>query len=172
MTRQRKSVALRTADKVRALVNRAGFDVVRDPTHQFVGALHAHDVTTVIDVGANVGQFGTALRRTGFTGRIHSVEPLQQAFAELSARVQGDASWTAERAALSDTVGTVQMNVSQNSVSSSVLPMLGTHADAAPQSRYVATEDVPATTVDELVARLGIDPATTLLKIEVQGYEE
>ena len=172
MTRQRKSVALRAADKVRAVVNRAGFDVVRDPTHQFVNALHAHGVTAVIDVGANIGQFGEALRRTGFTGRIHSVEPLEQAYQQLSARVAGDAGWTAERAALSDAPGTVQMNVSANSVSSSVLPMLDTHADAAPQSRYVATEDVPATTVDELVTRVGLDPATTLLKIDVQGYEK
>jgi FkbM family methyltransferase len=172
MTSQRKSVALRTADKVRGLVNRAGFDVVRDPTHQFVGAMHAHGITAVLDVGANVGQFGAALRRTGFTGRIHSVEPLRQAFDELSVRVRGDADWTAERAALSDTSGTVQMNVSANSVSSSVLPMLGTHAHVAPQSRYVATEDVPATTVDELVTRVGLDPATTMLKIDVQGYEK
>lgn len=172
MTRQRKSVALRAADKVRGVVNRAGFDVVRDPTHQFVTALHAHGVTAVIDVGANVGQFGEALRKTGFAGRIHSVEPLQQAYNELAARVAGDAGWTAERAALSDSPGTVQMNVSANSVSSSVLPMLDTHADAAPQSRYVAREDVPATTVDELVARIGLDPAKTLLKIDVQGYEK
>lgn len=172
MTRQRKSVALRTADKVRGLVNRAGFDVVRDPTHQFVNALHAHGVTTVIDVGANIGQFGESLRRTGFAGRIHSVEPLQAAYDELATRVTDDATWTAERAALSDAPGTVQMNVSANSVSSSVLPMLETHAGAAPQSRYVATEDVPATTVDELVGRLGFDPATTLLKIDVQGYEK
>jgi hypothetical protein len=64
------------------------------------------------------------------------------------------------------------MNVSANSVSSSVLPMLDTHADVAPHSRYVTTEDVPATTVDELVSRLGIDPGTALLKIDVQGYEK
>jgi hypothetical protein len=64
------------------------------------------------------------------------------------------------------------MNVSANSVSSSVLPMLETHADAAPQSRYVATEEVPATTVDELVRRCGFHPPSTLLKIDVQGYEK
>jgi FkbM family methyltransferase len=172
MTRQRKSVVLRTADRVRAAVNRAGFDVTRDPTREFVGALRLHGVTTVIDVGANTGQFGAALRKAGYSGRIHSVEPLQQAYDALAARVRSDAQWTAERAALSDAPGTVQMNVSENSVSSSVLPMREEHADAAPQSRYVATEDVPATTVDELVARVGLDPAATLLKIDVQGYEK
>lgn len=172
MTPQRKSVALRTADKVRRLVNRAGFEVTRDPTHEFVNALHAHDVTAVLDIGANIGQFAEALRATGFSGRIHSVEPLQQAYDTLSARAQRDPNWTAERAAVSDAPGTVQMNVSENSVSSSVLPMRNEHADAAPQSRYVATEEVPATTVDDIIARTGLDPATTLLKIDVQGYEK
>lgn len=172
MTRQRPPVAVRAVSTVRRLVNRAGFDVVRDPTRQFATALQQHGVTTVIDIGANVGQFGESLRRTGFTGRIHSVEPLQVAYDQLSARVRAEANWTAERAAVSHAPGTVTMNVAGNSVSSSVLPMLGTHAEAAPRSRYVATEEVPATTVDEMAARLGIEPETTLLKIDVQGYEK
>ena len=48
----------------------------------------------------------------------------------------------------------------------------GEHTSAAPEARYVRTEEVPATTVDELVAKHGIDPASTLLKIDVQGYEK
>jgi len=172
VTRQRASIPVRAVTTVRKLVNRAGFDVVRDPTHQFAAALQQHNITTVIDIGANVGQFGASLRRAGYSGRMHSVEPLQAAFEQLSARVADDPLWTAERAALSDAPGTITMNVSGNSVSSSVLPMLGTHSDAAPRSRYVATEDVPATTVDALVTRLDVAPETTLLKIDVQGYEK
>ena len=57
-------------------------------------------------------------------------------------------------------------------MSSSVLPMRSEHIDAAPAARYVSTEEVPATTVDDLVARHRLDPASTLLKIDVQGYEK
>jgi hypothetical protein len=63
------------------------------------------------------------------------------------------------------------MNVSGNSVSSSVLPMLERHANAAPAAQYVGQEEVVATTVDEIVSSYDLDPERALLKIDVQGYE-
>jgi len=162
----------RLAQHVQALVHRAGYDVTRETfKRHFVRALHTHGVTAVIDIGANTGQFGRALRQAGYRGRIVSLEPLGSAFAALSASAASDPSWTVQRAAVSAEAGTLQINVAGNSVSSSVLPMLDRHAAAAPGSRYVATEDVPATTVDDLVDEHGLDPARTLLKIDVQGYE-
>lgn len=164
---------LQVANRVRRLVNRSGFDVVRDSfRHRFVYALDQHDVRSVLDVGANTGQFGRDLRRARFTGRIVSVEPLGAAYRELAAQLAGDPAWTAEQAAVSDRPGTLTINVASNSVSSSVLPMRTEHLDAAPAARYVDTEEVPATTVDDLVARHRLDPARTLLKIDVQGYEK
>ncbi|PZS29885.1 MAG: FkbM family methyltransferase [Pseudonocardiales bacterium] len=165
--------ALRAITQIRLLVNRAGFDLTREHLkHSFVPALAQHGITSVLDIGANSGQFGHALRRASFRGRIVSVEPLAAAYDELQARTRTDPRWTAERAAVSDRPGVVTVNVAGNSVSSSVLPMLDRHAEAAPESRYVATEDVEATTVDALVARHELAPASTLLKIDVQGYEQ
>lgn len=150
----------------------AGFDVSRETFKSgMVAALHREGVDTVLDVGANTGQFAHDLRRAGYSGRIISLEPLSGPYASLLAATDGDALWTAERAAVSDSTGTVTMHISANSVSSSVLPMSRVHTEAAPQSRYVADEQVPATTVDDLVARYGIDPASCMLKIDVQGYE-
>jgi FkbM family methyltransferase len=125
----------------------------------------------VLDVGANAGQFGKLLRQSRFRGRIHSVEPLRAAYQLLEATAAGDPLWTVQRAAVSARVGTLTMNVSGNSVSSSVLAMLDTHTSAAPGAQYVAQEEVPATTVDEIVAAHGIEPERSLLKIDVQGYE-
>jgi FkbM family methyltransferase len=165
--------SLQVANRVRRLVNRSGFDVVRDSfRYRFVFALNQHGVRSVLDVGANVGQFGRDLRRAKFTGTILSVEPLGAAYRELATQIAGDPGWTAEQAAVSDRSGTLTMNVAGNSVSSSVLPMLTGHLEAAPAARYVRTEEVPATTVDDLVARHRLDPAGTLLKIDVQGYEK
>jgi FkbM family methyltransferase len=158
---------------LRRMVHRAGFDLVReDFSYRFAFALQTQAIETVLDVGANVGQFGADLRRAKYTGAIVSVEPLGDAYRQLARRAAADPLWTAERAAVSDEPGTLTMNVSANSVSSSVLPMRGEHTSAAPDARYVATEEVPATTVDALVATHGLDPATTLLKIDVQGYEK
>jgi FkbM family methyltransferase len=155
------------------MVNRSGFDVVRHSfRYRFVFALQQHGVENVLDIGANVGQFGRDLRRAKFAGRILSVEPLREAYRQLEAELDSDSAWTAEHAAVSDQPGTLTMNVAGNSVSSSVLPMRSEHVAAAPAARYVDTEEVPATTVDDLVARHKLDPASTLLKIDVQGYEK
>jgi len=63
------------------------------------------------------------------------------------------------------------MNISRNSYSSSILPMTSTHLDAAPNSRVVATIEVPIHRLDDLTQSMGIAPQSTLLKIDTQGYE-
>lgn len=168
----RQPVIARAMHEVKMLVHRAGLDVSRDAfKHRFVYQMQLHGVDTVLDIGANSGQFGMLLRQSKFTGEIHSVEPLQSAYDALAETAAGDPRWTVQRAAVSAEPGTLTMNVSSNSVSSSVLPMLDRHASAAPSAQYVATEDVAATTVDEIVTTTGIAPERTLLKIDVQGYE-
>lgn len=169
----RVELVKRVLENVRPVVNRTGFDVVRvGVKHRLVPALHQRGITAVLDIGANTGQFAHELRRAHFTGTIVSLEPLSEAYAELAVHAANDSYWLTERAAVSDAPGMLTINVAGNSVSSSVLPMASRHAEAAPQSRYVATEQVTATTVDEMVERHHLDPATTLLKIDVQGYEK
>jgi FkbM family methyltransferase len=163
----------RAAMQVRTAVNRMGYDVTRENfKHRFVHALQYNGITTVLDIGANTGQFGALLRSAKFDGRIISLEPLGAAFVELRDRAHADPEWDVERAAVSDKAGTLTINVAGNSVSSSVLPMLERHAAAAPESQYVATEEVPSTTVDDLVERHAITPESALLKVDVQGYEQ
>ncbi|GAB2479108.1 class I SAM-dependent methyltransferase [Jatrophihabitans fulvus] len=167
-----ESFKRRALVRARLAVQATGFDVVReDFKHRFVPTLEHHRIETVVDIGANTGQFGHALRRANWPGRIVSVEPLRSAFDELRAAAAGDQDWSVERVAISDRPGTITMNVAGNSVSSSVLPMLERHTEAAPQTAYVATEEVEATTVDALVEKHGIDLARTLLKVDVQGFE-
>jgi FkbM family methyltransferase len=163
----------RAAHEAKMIVHRLGFDVTRDAfKHGFVHQMALHGVDTVLDVGANTGQFGTLLRQSKFTGRIHSVEPLTDAYEALATSAAADPAWTVQRAAVSAEPGTLTMNVSGNGVSSSVLPMLERHATAAPSAQYVAQETVPATTVDAIVAEHRLRPETTVLKIDVQGFEQ
>jgi FkbM family methyltransferase len=172
MTEQRASLRRRMLVRSRLLVQATGFDVVREPFRtRFIPALADHGVTAALDIGANRGQFAHELRRSGFSGPIVSVEPLRDAFSALGSAAAGDALWATEQAAVGASVGELVMNVSQNSVSSSVLPILARSVAAAPQTQYVATETVAATTVDELVERHRLNPSVTLLKIDVQGFE-
>lgn len=162
----------RAVHEAKLLAHRAGFDVTRETFRRyFVRALSERGVDQVLDIGANVGQFGLELRRAGFTGRIVSVEPLGAAYEQLARVAATDPAWTPQRAGVGSEPGVLTMHRSANSVSSSVLPILDRHVRAAPESAYVASEEVPGTTVDALVAQHGLTPETALLKIDVQGYE-
>ncbi len=132
--------------------------------------LLSHDVTTVIDIGANNGQYGRELRKFGYRGRIVSYEPLRDAFTTLKVSADADGQWSAHNLALGPQTGSAEINVAANSWSSSLLAMLPKHLAAAPESAYVGTEWVAVSTLDEECAVLGIDSTKAFLKIDAQGY--
>jgi FkbM family methyltransferase len=157
---------------LRSALHKRNLDVVRHPYPVRVSsAMSWLEIDTLFDIGANIGQYGSAIRSSGFSGRIVSCEPLPDAYPHLARRAASDPKWTAVQSAVGDHVGTIEINVAANSFSSSVLPMTDAHLDAAPGSHRIAVEKVPLTTVDELVAAHDVDPAHAMLKIDTQGYE-
>jgi FkbM family methyltransferase len=157
---------------VRSGLYRFNLDVGRDPyAKRLVRTLGARGIDTVLDVGANVGQFAAQLRSAGYTGRVVSFEPLSGAFAELSRRAAGDDRWEVVNAAVGDGGTTATIHVAGNSFSSSLLPMTDKHATAAPGSEPVGTEEVRLVGVPEVVDRFAVEASRTLLKIDTQGYE-
>ena len=134
--------------------------------------LHRRRVDVVFDVGANTGQFASELRDAGYRGNIVSCEPLEQAHRALEEKALADDQWIiVPRCAIGASVGTVKMNVSENSVSSSVLPMLESHRAAAPSSRCVGQETVSMQTLDEVSRVHASGFKRGFLKIDTQGYE-
>ncbi len=157
---------------LRNILHRRHLDLVSDPFPARIVATAGHlGVTTVLDVGANIGQYASALRASGYHESIVSCEPLSDAFAHLKRRASHDPRWEAVRTAVGAAPGSADINVSANSYSSSLLTMTEAHTTAAPGSQTVATETVPVTTVAELAASRELDPDRTLLKIDTQGYE-
>jgi hypothetical protein len=63
------------------------------------------------------------------------------------------------------------INVSENSVSSSILPMLNSHREAAPQSSYVMKENTPIFKLDSILPQKIEGFNSILLKIDTQGFE-
>lgn len=174
MNEQTLRQRLREAAKLhlRSRLGRVGLDIGRDPyTNRLMRSLAAHDIDCVLDIGANVGQYGALLRAAGFTGQIISVEPLSSAFAVLSRRAARDPKWLTLNTGVGAEVGSARMNISANSYSSSVLEMRSTHLAAAPDSVIVDTEQVPLTTVADLVAAQEIGVSRCLLKVDTQGFE-
>jgi FkbM family methyltransferase len=138
-----------------------------------VKLLEYHRVNCVVDVGANDGGFATSIRGLGYSGRIISFEPLLKPFESLRRKASADGNWDAVRSAVGDENTEVTINTSGNAAESScVLPMLKTHSDVAPNSRYVGTETATQQRLDAMLPHLGIGPdSRTFLKVDVQGYE-
>lgn len=164
---------------VKTAARRLGFDLQRyRPGSSYAAQLAAmlswHQVNLIFDVGANVGDFGLELRsHVGYRGRIVSFEPMAAAHEALGRVAANSVGWElAPRAAIGAKEGTITLNVSANSVSSSVLPMLDAHANAAPQSRYVNTELVPVASLDSLAPQYFRGDSIAFLKIDTQGYED
>lgn len=140
---------------------------------QIAKMLSIHEVDLVFDVGANTGQFGRFLRDAGYKGGIVSFEPTMDAWSRLKQESKSDPLWTiAPRAAIGDFDGDVKINLSANSVSSSVMNMLDAHSDAAPESLYVGSENVPMFKLDSLANDYLTQNSRAFLKIDTQGYED
>jgi FkbM family methyltransferase len=131
------------------------------------------DVKMALDVGANVGQWGDLLLQTGYRGSLLSFEAIPSIHKILEAHALTISPlWrVAPCAALGKERGKISINVSANTVSSSILPMRAAHFDAAPQSKYIDQRIVDIERLDELAAPLLPPNGQLLLKIDTQGYE-
>jgi FkbM family methyltransferase len=169
--------AMTLKHELRRRVWSLGFDLARfkPESHpiarrrRLIRSLH---IDVVLDVGANAGQFAHHLRRDlAFEGRICSFEPLNVPFRRLQSRAAEDPHWHVFNFALGDVEGTATINVAANSESSSLLEMLPSHVEAAPQSRFVGTEDVEVRTLDAIFDDLCQPGESVYLKIDTQGFE-
>jgi FkbM family methyltransferase len=129
-------------------------------------------LTHVLDVGANIGQFGIDIRRHGFDGQIISFEPTSDAYETLSKTIKRHQPWKAIQIGLGSSESQQTINISGNAgLSSSLLQIGPIHLINFPESATVATQKVLISTVDKQLDFLGIDPKTVMLKLDVQGYE-
>jgi FkbM family methyltransferase len=128
-------------------------------------------IATLIDVGANAGQFGIRIRAAGYRGRIVSFEPLAEAFETLSEVTAGDHLWECHRLALGARAGRERLNVSADLEASSVLPMEDRHVRHCPESAYVGVETVEVASLDGLADSWLALGGPLYLKLDVQGYE-
>src|SRR5690348_18407521 len=67
------------------------------------------NVATVVDVGANTGQFSSAARAVLPGAAIYAFEPLPDCFPKLRTRVRGTGRFAAFQVALGDSTGTVDL---------------------------------------------------------------
>lgn len=162
--------------KLKRFVNTAtGFDVVKYPTDELlrrIKLLESHNIDVILDIGANIGQYGGEMRAIGFTGEIFSFEPTKDAFLKLQKNAASDPKWKVFHHALGEKDGESEINVSQNSVSSSLLTNLPQLTESAPAAQFIEKETIAIRTIDSIFENLGLKGKNIYMKIDTQGYEE
>lgn len=159
---------------IRYAFNRFGYDIVRVPSpprNTLVEQLVARGISVVLDVGANIGQFGVLLRRSGYRNRIVSFEPVSASFSLLKARAAAEQQWKAVKVALGASSKRLRINISRNSVSSSIRELEQKTLLSEPEVQYVHSEVVAIEPLDNLFAQFVTMSDRSFLKVDVQGYE-
>ena len=158
------------------LARRLGYDLTprrkaKAPNAQLLAVLAHFRITCVLDVGANVGQYGAMLRAWGYPGRIVSFEPQAGAHAALARRAGADPAWrVAPPVALGARDDQIELEVSAESDMSSVLPQTALLRRVSPSSAVVRKETVPLSRLDEVAGSYLQPDDRVFLKIDTQGY--
>lgn len=126
-------------------------------------------IRTVVDIGANTGQFATEIRDLQPDAFIFSFEPLPDEHAKLVSRMRGDSRFRAFNCALGDHDSRAVIQRSNYSPSSSMLPMLDLHTATFPHTEQTATVEVDVRRLDSV--GLELEPEV-LVKMDVQGFED
>ncbi len=128
------------------------------------------DLASVVDVGANIGQFSLLVAALHPQARIFAFEPLPEAAARYERLFAGNPLVRLHRAALGPDRGTATLHVSARNDSSSLLPISDIQSRIFPGTEEVGTATVPVGPLADFVTREAL-VAPALLKIDVQGFE-
>ena len=142
------------------------------PSEHLVALLKTYEADCVLDVGAHVGEFGTALRNAGYSGPIVSFEPVSDYFKRLEAVAAPDPKWWAYRAALGRDTGKRPMNVMVGTGSSFLYPnQYAMRCWPEWHSSYI--EQVPMRRLGEMMDMFfpSIGVSRPFLKSDTQGYD-
>jgi FkbM family methyltransferase len=145
--------------------------------HTRVAASTEHDrilaglqLNTVVDIGANRGQFALCVRRLYPQAQIFSFEPLRRPALSWMRLFESDPRARLFKKAVAAQAGSATMHVSRWDVSSSLLPIAQAQHENFPFTEEASRETVETTTLDTCIDAGNIrDPA--LLKLDVQGSE-
>jgi FkbM family methyltransferase len=128
------------------------------------------DFATVVDIGANRGQFALVARCCLPGARIIAFEPLTSAAERFRNALRGDSLITLHHVAIGPAKEKATIHITAEDDSSSLLPITTLQQSLSAGTREVATATVE---VEMLSDRVNDDDlkAPALLKIDVQGYE-
>ena len=129
------------------------------------------NIRTVLDVGANTGQFAGEIHAILPEAAIYSFEPLRDCYDLLVEKMSPVPKFRAFDFALGSEASEIEMHRSEFTPSSSILRMSGLHKQAFPFTSKVVLEKVAIKRLDDVTGNLDL-AKNILIKIDVQGFED
>ena len=171
-----KRVVIRLKDQAKKLAQRLGLNVnsynfYNSPNALLKKCLDCYHIDLVIDVGANVGQYGIQLREAGYQNRIISFEPLHGMFDKLTQTSVRYGNWEVFNYGVGAADQELVINISENFASSSFLNVTHLSTEAAKGSRFKDTARSKVVRLDSFLPDHVKNHENIYLKIDVQGFE-
>ena len=130
----------------------------------------AAELATVVDIGANRGQFTLAVRRWAPSARVFAFEPLPGPSALFRKVFRDDSRVILHQAAIGSEAGDATIHVSAADDSSSLLPISGLQQQLFPGTGEVGKDTIRVGRLADFVSGEDI-LAPAMLKLDVQGFE-
>ena len=128
------------------------------------------DYRTVIDVGANKGQFTLYARHRFPRAKVYSIEPLGGPRSKVQRLFANDSQVEILSFAAGSEAGSATIDVASSDDSSSLLHQTSLQAERFPGTGVRGTEEVEVRALDDVLSSEQL-PGPVLLKIDVQGFE-
>ncbi|HEX4641199.1 MAG TPA: FkbM family methyltransferase [Chthoniobacterales bacterium] len=124
----------------------------------------------VVDVGANVGEWSSALLELVSPEKLIVIEPGPAVFARAREKLGGKPNVELHNVAIGETNGVTTLRITRDSTGASILPPREEMKKLIGSNWTVESEvECPIRTLDSLLAGIS---EVSLLKIDVQGYEK
>ena len=127
-------------------------------------------VATIIDVGANAGQWLKAVNPSNLNGTVWCFEPLEIPYKELEKSAKSYPNVKVFKLAFSDFAGPVKMFVASNGGASSSINVPTEHLKLHSTIEFSKRETVNVSTIDEFFSKHELF-LPVYLKIDTQGHE-
>lgn len=144
----------------------ASFGIMEQVSH-YVGSLN-----TIVDVGANQGQFALAATRFFPGASVHSFEPVPETYAKLVKNLGGQTRVTTYNYGLGSKEGKIEFYRNEHSHASSALPISEFQKKEIPGTSNTTLIKIPVKKLDDVLTDVAQEGRPILLKLDVQGYEK
>ena len=135
--------------------------------------LELRNISVVLDIGANRGQFAQKLRETGFKGRIISCEPIPAEYERLQLISSNDQFWEVHPFAIGSKKGMLELNITENSTdfSSFLKPNEFSQSYYGEKISKLKKVEVEVHTISDLATAWKLSGERVFLKTDTQGFD-